>query len=312
MAGTMKFLFLIISFICGGFCSAQSLQKITHLKTQTTPTFAQSYTEAPKLVIELSKPLNYQGDSVDWDQVFLYYFYNSRLGICETFQSYPVNILETSEPEIKKTDSNTYLYTFELETELENFSQECLYINPRGPAGPNKIKTQLLLGIVGGNPPSEQFTRNIGARFQNTNFRGIPRWQGFQQKSTCQGIYEDWIDFPYTCFSSVQFESNDPLQIEVTIFDQFGQLIWESSVEFGKCGELKNKQRKGNFGQYGWLAWPLKDKQGNFVKSGVYIWKIDMRDQNGKTWTQYHHQGVTHLSESQQSTCLSQQHSLGL
>ncbi len=83
------------------------------------------------------------------------------------------------------------------------------------------------------------------------------------------------------CLSTVKVLSEGAYIAGVKIYDHLGKWVHSSVQSFGTCGELANTARNNprNFGdgKASWLIWNLKDNKGEFVGSGVYIWKITFK-----------------------------------
>ncbi len=93
---------------------------------------------------------------------------------------------------------------------------------------------------------------------------------------------EDFRNYPQNCLSSVFVETLGGYIAEVEIYDHLGKFIHRSVQSFGKCGETANENRLGPNGFRSWLVWNMKDKDENFVGSGVYVWKVKYRALNNE------------------------------
>ncbi len=105
---------------------------------------------------------------------------------------------------------------------------------------------------------------------------------------------EDFREYPQNCLSSVFVESLGGYVAEVEIYDHLGKFIHRHVQSFGKCGETANENRLGPNGFRSWLVWNMKDAEGNFVGSGVYVWKVKYRalDQTITIPTAIYKQGI--------------------
>ncbi len=94
------------------------------------------------------------------------------------------------------------------------------------------------------------------------------------------------------CLSLVAVHSAERYTATVNIFDHLGKFIHASQQNFGYCGELAADNRQDPAGYKSFLVWNQKDDNGQFVGSGVYIWKVLYRFENGKTYEKEYRQGI--------------------
>ncbi|MBF0432053.1 MAG: fibro-slime domain-containing protein [Fibrobacteria bacterium] len=109
-------------------------------------------------------------------------------------------------------------------------------------------------------------------------------------------------EFPDNCISTVQVFSTDGYLAEITIFDHLGKFVHQSVQSFGKCGELDNQSRRTARGLQSWLVWNQKDLAGNFVGSGVYLWKVKFNTSAG-THTAIYRQGIVRSGVEPEDGC---------
>ncbi|MBF0433061.1 MAG: fibro-slime domain-containing protein [Fibrobacteria bacterium] len=108
--------------------------------------------------------------------------------------------------------------------------------------------------------------------------------------------------FPDNCLSSVQIFSTDSYVAEVVIFDHLGKFVHQSTQYFGQCGELENHYRRSPQGLMSWLVWNQKDLQGQYVGSGVYLWKVKFTTSAGQH-TMVYRQGIVRAGTEPESSC---------
>ncbi|MBF0431018.1 MAG: chitobiase/beta-hexosaminidase C-terminal domain-containing protein, partial [Fibrobacteria bacterium] len=97
--------------------------------------------------------------------------------------------------------------------------------------------------------------------------------------------------YPSNCLSAIQIFSRDKYIAEINVFDHLGKFIHSSVQRFGYCGELENTKRKTSQGHVNWLVWNQKDVQGEYVGTGVYIWKVIFRSPEDSREIEYR-QGI--------------------
>ncbi|MBF0433123.1 MAG: hypothetical protein HQK83_17725 [Fibrobacteria bacterium] len=108
--------------------------------------------------------------------------------------------------------------------------------------------------------------------------------------------------YPENCLSTVQIFSTDGYTAEITIFDHLGKFVHQSVQYFGRCGELENHHRRTARGIQSWLIWNQKDLQGDYVGSGVYIWKVRFSTSAG-SHTAVYRQGIVRASMEPEGNC---------
>jgi hypothetical protein len=81
--------------------------------------------------------------------------------------------------------------------------------------------------------------------------------------------------YPSNCLSTIRVNSKDKYIAKISIFDHLGKFVQSLEQRFGYCGELENPRRETPQGLASWLVWNQKDRNGRYVGSGVYIWKVE-------------------------------------
>ncbi|MBF0432693.1 MAG: hypothetical protein HQK83_15525, partial [Fibrobacteria bacterium] len=109
--------------------------------------------------------------------------------------------------------------------------------------------------------------------------------------------------YPDNCLSSVQVFSTESYVAEISIFDHLGIFIHQSVQYFGQCGELENKNRRTPQGFMSWLVWNQEDLQGQYVGTGVYIWKIKFTTSAGQ-YTEVYRQGIVRVGSDPEEGCV--------
>ena len=106
-------------------------------------------------------------------------------------------------------------------------------------------------------------------------------------------------NFPGDCRASLvigSFKGAGPYTAKIYIYDQLGQFITKWSQSYGYCGEFENLSRsslsdtKDYFIQD--LVWDLKDYLGDPVGTGVYLWKVMVQFEEGKSYELLKRMGV--------------------
>jgi hypothetical protein len=103
--------------------------------------------------------------------------------------------------------------------------------------------------------------------------------------------------FPKNCLSAVSVISEGAYKARVSIFSHLGAVVHHSEQHFGYCGELEDNNRLRRDGYASFLVWNQKDLSGRYVGSGVYIWKVRYKLDDGSTRTDIYKQGIVRSDE---------------
>lgn len=121
-------------------------------------------------------------------------------------------------------------------------------------------------------------------------------------KSTRDNQFE--VPLNLSCLSIMQVLSKEPFTANITIVDNLGLFIHSSTQKFGYCGEMRNQDRKAESGLFtAPLVWNQKDKKDKLVGSGVYVWKISIQYESGRSELVYKNQGIARNTSAFQN-CL--------
>jgi hypothetical protein len=112
--------------------------------------------------------------------------------------------------------------------------------------------------------------------------------------------------FPRNCLSAVVVISEEAYTADVNVYDNLGKHIHSSLQKFGYCGEQENLQRAQPGGLMSFLIWNQKNTEGNFVGSGVYIWKVVYKFENGGGRTETYRQGIARGEDPMEGCAVSQ------
>lgn len=85
--------------------------------------------------------------------------------------------------------------------------------------------------------------------------------------------------------ASIKVESRVGYEAWVSIFDNLGHVVTQFKASFGKKGEKSEAAyRNSNYpGYVSFIPWDMQDDDGRPVATGVYIWKIKFRFEDGHT-----------------------------
>ncbi|MBF0432594.1 MAG: hypothetical protein HQK83_15015, partial [Fibrobacteria bacterium] len=109
-------------------------------------------------------------------------------------------------------------------------------------------------------------------------------------------------EYPENCLSAVQVYSKDSYTAEVIIFDHMGKFVHQSKQYFGQCGELENRYRRTTRGLLSWLVWNQKNEDGDYVGTGVYIWRVTFTTSAGRQ-TEFYRQGIIRTDKDPDENC---------
>ncbi|MBF0433164.1 MAG: hypothetical protein HQK83_17930, partial [Fibrobacteria bacterium] len=109
-------------------------------------------------------------------------------------------------------------------------------------------------------------------------------------------------EFPENCLSTVKIISTDAYMAEISIFDHLGKFVHQSVQYFGYCREMENHHRRSPSGLQSWLVWNQRDPGGDYVGTGVYIWKVKFTTNAGQH-TAIYRQGVVRSYDNPTEYC---------
>ena len=107
---------------------------------------------------------------------------------------------------------------------------------------------------------------------------------------------------PFNCMSKVRVYSQVGYTAKVDIFDNLGKVVHTSTQRFGleTCkADIENPDRIQPAGYLSYLVWNQRDLDGQFVASGVYIWRVAFTFVDGSVQQSNYRQGVVRDSEPQ-------------
>lgn len=92
--------------------------------------------------------------------------------------------------------------------------------------------------------------------------------------------------------SAIQVVSAGAYVAHVVIFDNHGRAVSAFTQALGGKGELKNQARVVPGGLVSYLAWDQKDRRGQPVAQGAYVWRIVFKFKGGKNEVRYTRTGL--------------------
>lgn len=213
------------------------------------------------LVITLSEPIKNVGDSAAWKKLFRY----SKS--CSDTATHSINA------EAPTIDSTGTVWTFVLKD--YNISVDnCIRTNPaanyvdrsKNPMGRGGIDVtgkdgSVYLYEVAGNPAIS----GLGKKAKWIPEKG-----------------DQWEVQPDT-ISSVRFQTIAPFHAFITIYDGLSHIVTSFQKDFGHKGEMEQEIRGNDKNHYkvGFLKWNQRSSDGRKVGTGVYIWRIDFKFEDG-------------------------------
>ena len=92
--------------------------------------------------------------------------------------------------------------------------------------------------------------------------------------------------------ATVRVVTNRKYVGHIVLFDNLGNYVTEFFQSFGYRGELANPARITGKGWASYLTWDLRDKQGQRVGQGVYLWRVNLVFDDGSQRTDIIRTGV--------------------
>lgn len=99
--------------------------------------------------------------------------------------------------------------------------------------------------------------------------------------------------------SAIRVESTLPYTANIYIFDGVSTLVTNFKQKFGNKDEMTNPIRGNslNHSKIGFLTWDQRSDNGRKVGTGVYIWKIIFKFDNGYKETRTLKTGILRRNE---------------
>ncbi|MBF0432690.1 MAG: hypothetical protein HQK83_15510 [Fibrobacteria bacterium] len=170
-----------------------------------------------------------------------------------------------------------------------------LYLNDRGQVVPGR-DVIMVRNESGSYEYTRMWVKPVGLQGDGTILGNGQQCLSGDSENEGETVYPD------NCLSTVQMFSTDAYTAEVAIFDHLGKFIHQSVQTFGYCGELDNHNRRTSQGLQSWLVWNQKDLQGQYVGTGVYIWKVKFTTSAGSHIAVYR-QGIVRAGSEPQGGC---------
>ena len=103
----------------------------------------------------------------------------------------------------------------------------------------------------------------------------------------------DWEDLPDT-LSAISVKALSPYTAEVYIFDGIASYVTNFKQKFGYDGEMDDPARANpdNRSKLGFLHWNQRSDKGRRVGTGIYIWKIFFKFEDGHKETRVVKTGI--------------------
>jgi len=214
------------------------------------------------LVVTLSEPIRKKGKEKNWQKLFRY---SPR---CKDTLDYPLNI--AGEP---KVDSTGTVWTLVL-GDFNMVVGQCIRTSPkasykdlygngmgRGGVEIEGDNGDMYLYEVAPNPAVSGLDKKV---------KWIPPHGG------------SWVKVPDT-LSTIKIAAVAPYKAQITIFDDYSNVVASFKQSFGYDGEMDEDIRTNseNRAAIGFLYWDQRTDEGRKVGTGVYIWRIDFKFKDG-------------------------------
>lgn len=214
------------------------------------------------LVITLSEPIRKKGKGDAWQKLFRY---SPR---CKDTLDYPLNI--AGEPEV---DSTGTVWTVVL-GDFNMVVGQCIRTNPKA-----SYKDLNGNGMGRGGVEIEGDNGDMYLYEVAPN----PAVSGLDKKVKWIPPHgESWVKVPDT-LSTIKIAAVAPYKAQITIFDDYSNVVASFKQSFGYDGEMDEDIRTNseNRAAIGFLYWNQRTDEGRKVGTGVYIWRIDFKFKDG-------------------------------
>lgn len=230
------------------------------------------------LIIKMSEPIKNIGESDAWKDLFRY------SESCDSSSSFPLKIKGTP-----KTDSLGLNWTIIL-ADYRILKGYCITTNP-------ETAYEDLEGNSLGRGGVELDGNDGNIYLQNV--KPVRSISGFTDKAEwIPPDGDEWEELPDS-ISAIRVESTLPYTANIYIFDGVSTLVTNFKQKFGNKDEMTNPIRGNslNHSKIGFLTWDQRSDNGRKVGTGVYIWKIIFKFDNGYKETRTLKTGILRRNE---------------
>ncbi|MBQ3715204.1 MAG: VWA domain-containing protein [Fibrobacter sp.] len=224
------------------------------------------------LIIIMSEPIKNIGNEKAWKDLFRY------SASCKDTASQPINLNE--DPQIHDNGQQWKLI-------IENYSLKagfCLFTDPSA-----------TYEDLAGNTPGRGGIEIDGKEnsLYLSEVKPVLAISGIGHAEWIPPEGSDWEDLPDT-LSAISVKALSPYTAEVYIFDGIASYVTNFKQKFGYDGEMDDPARANpdNRSKLGFLHWNQRSDKGRRVGTGIYIWKIFFKFEDGHKETRVVKTGI--------------------
>ena len=214
------------------------------------------------LVVTMSEPIKNNGDANAWKKLFVF------SPNCKDPTEYSLGLAEFIE-----TDSAGVVWRFVMKTNALK-TDDCLRTNPKALFVDEDGNSMGRGGVAVAGEDDNKYLYSI---------QPLPVVSGKGPSVEWIAPGEDeWGALPDS-LTTIQVASVMPFTAYVTIYDGLSNVVATFEQKFGENGEMTQESRRNsdNYAKTGFLVWNKRSDDGRLVGSGVYIWRIKFKFEDG-------------------------------
>ena len=225
------------------------------------------------LIVRMSEPVKNAGDEAAWEKLFRY------SESCKDTASQPLKL--RTAPTVRE---NGLVWTLI----LDGYSLKAGSCLSTDPSAAYEDLAGNAMGRGGIEIDGRDGSFYLGAVVPVKPVSGIgktPKWIPPEGS--------DWEPLPDS-LSAVSVKTSMPYKAEVYIFDGIGTYVTDFRQKFGYDGEMEQSSRGGPGSQFkqGYLHWNQRSDRGRKAGTGIYIWKIFFKFEDGHKETRIVKTGI--------------------
>jgi len=232
-----------------------------------------SETPPDTLVIWMSEPIRNVGNERGWEKLFRY------SESCDDTVTYPLNLRQA--PKIRENGQQWMLV-------LDDYSVKTGFCFSTDPSATYEDLAGNSMGRGGIKIEGKDGSIYLAEVRPLQAISGIgktPKW--------IPPDGDEWEYLPDS-LSAISVKATMPYTAEVYIFDRIASYVTHFKQEFGYDGEMEQSIRgnSGDLFRQGYLHWNNRSEKGRKVGTGVYIWKIFFKFEDGHKETRIVKTGI--------------------
>ena len=248
------------------YVGAVPAKAVKHPGTLSMTEFMDPKAETPPdtIVVTMSEPIRRgkKAKNDEWKRLF----YHSAS--CDEEKEYPMNLAK--EPLVDSTGQEWTLILADYNMIVGN----CIRTNPKAAYEDTSKNSMGHGGIEMEGDDGDRYLYEVTP---------VPFVSGMDKDAKwIEPKGDSWTKVPDT-LSTIKVASIAPYKAYITIFDGYSNVVATFKQTFGYDGEMKQKIRGNDVdrSKIGFLYWNQRTNEGRKVGTGVFIWHIDFKFEDG-------------------------------